>query len=67
MTNNETSYAELKQELDSVLDSLQRNDIDVDDALKSYERGMELIGLLEAKLKSAENKITKLKQKFDRV
>ncbi len=62
----ETSYAELKNELDKVLDSLQRDDIDVDDALKSYERGMELVGLLEARLKTAENKIIKLKQKFDK-
>ena len=59
------SYTELKHELDEVLDSLQSDDIDVDDALRSYERGMELVKLLEAKLKTAENKITKLKQKFD--
>ena len=59
------TYAGLKQELDQVLDSLQQDGISVDDALKAYERGMELVKELEATLKDAENKITKLKQKFE--
>lgn len=59
------TYTELKLELDEVLNALQQDDISVDDALKAYERGMELVGLLETQLKLAENKITKLKKKFD--
>ena len=59
------SFTELKAELDEVLESLQAEDADIDQALKSYERGMELAGLLEAQLKSAENKVIKLKKKFD--
>ena len=59
------TFAELKAELDEVLDSLQADNADIDEALKSYERGMELVGLLEAQLKQAENKVTKLKKKFD--
>ena len=59
------TYAELKLELDTVLDMLQSDDISVDDALKYYERGMELVKELESTLKEAENKITKLKAKFD--
>lgn len=66
MAKAEPTYSELKQQLDIVLESLRQDDIDVDDALKAYEQGMELVGLLEAKLKTAENKITKLKQKFDK-
>jgi len=66
MTNKtERSFAELKRELDKVLDSLQANDADVDVALKSYERGMELVKQLENQLKNAENKVIKLKAKFD--
>ncbi len=64
MTKQPT-YAELRQELDIVLGTLQQDDIDVDDALKAYERGMELVHQLEAALKVAENKITKLKAKFE--
>lgn len=63
--SKQPTYAELKQELDTVLDTLQSDDLSVDDALKSYERGMELVKELETTLKEAENKITKLKAKFD--
>jgi exodeoxyribonuclease VII small subunit len=59
------TYAELKAELDEVLETLQRDDIDVDDAVKAYEQGMALIKELEAQLKTAENKIAKVKAKFD--
>ena len=56
---------ELKSELDELLDSMQQNDIGVDEALKTYERGMELVKQLEATLNEAENKITKIKAKFE--
>lgn len=61
----EPTYAELKQELDSLLDTMQQDNISVDDALKQYERGMVLVQQLELTLKEAENKITRLKAKFD--
>lgn len=65
MNDKKPTYAELKLELDRLLDTLQQDDISVDDALKNYERGMDLVKQLEATLKDAENKITKLKAKFD--
>jgi len=65
MTKKEPTYAELKIELDEVLDMLQQDGIGVDEALKAYERGMELVKQLEITLQEAENKIIKLKQKFD--
>jgi len=65
MTKKEPTYAELKIELDQVLDSLQQDGVGVDEALKAYERGMELVKQLETALQEAENKIIKLKQKFD--
>ena len=65
MPDKKSTYAELKVELDGLLDTLQQDDISVDDALKGYERGMELVKQLEATLKDAENKITRLKAKFD--
>ncbi len=62
---SEQTYVELKIELDDVLETLQQDDISVDDALKNYERGMELVKQLESTLKDAENKITKIKAKFN--
>ena len=59
------SYSEIKSKLDELLNDLQRDDIGVDEALKTYEQGMEMITMLETMLNEAENKITKLKAKFE--
>jgi len=57
-------YEELKRELDQVMLELQREDIGVDEALKAYERGLELVKQIENYLKTAENRILELKTKF---
>lgn len=59
------SYEALSTELDAILAALQREDNNVDVAITQYQRGLELINELEAYLKTAENKITELKAKFN--
>ncbi|HET9098190.1 MAG TPA: exodeoxyribonuclease VII small subunit [Candidatus Saccharimonadales bacterium] len=58
------SYRSLKHELDEVMDRLQQEDIDLDEALALYERGNKLILKLEEYLQSAENSIKKIKAQF---
>ncbi len=58
------TYQALNDELESVLADLQRDDTDVDTALKQYERGLELVQQLEQHLKNAQNTIVELKAKF---
>jgi exodeoxyribonuclease VII small subunit len=58
-------YESLRQEFDTVLDELQREDLSVDAALAHYQRGLELVQQLETYLKTAENTVTELKAKFD--
>ena len=58
------SYSEMSEELESILSILQQGDLDVEDAINQYERGIELTHELEKYLETAENKITKLKAKF---
>ena len=65
MTKPDKAYAQLKAELDELLELLQSEDIDIDEAVERYQRGTELVKLLEAKLKQAKNKVTKLKVNFD--
>ena len=60
-----TSYQELNQELDAILTALQSGELDIDHALKQYERGMGIVKQLEVYLKQTQNKITKLKASFD--
>lgn len=64
VAKKDVSYASLKAELDEVLAELQREDLDVDTALKNYHRGLELVQELQAYLKTAENKVTQLQAKF---
>ena len=59
------TYQSLKNELDTIMAELQRDDLDVDLALQHYKRGLELVKQLEQYLKTAENqiKVTELKVK----
>jgi exodeoxyribonuclease VII small subunit len=59
-------YKDLKLELDNLLSELQRDDLDIDEALKVYARGQEIIKVLEDYLKNAENSVTELKAKYSR-
>jgi len=58
------SYEALKSELDQVMAELQREELDIDTALKHYQRGLELVKQLEAYLKTAENTVKELKASF---
>ena len=54
-------YQTLSAELDEVLAALQSPDVQVDAAVKLYERGLTLVSTLEKHLASAENKIEQLR------
>ena len=64
MAKTDKRYQELNAELDGILLELQREDLDVDVAVKKYERGLELVKELETYLGTAENKVKELKAKF---
>ena len=66
MPKNDATYLELNTELDGILSRLQSGNLDIDEAVQCYERGTELVKQLEAYLKQAENKITKLKASFEK-
>ncbi len=65
MTEKTIDYKKLSAELDEILASMQSSGVDVDEALKQYERGMEITKQLEDYLKTAENKVTKIKASFE--
>lgn len=60
------NYQELKAELEAVMIKLQAEDLDVDEALILYQRGLELVKQLDDYLKTAENTIKELKTQFDK-
>lgn len=57
-------YQRLSQELETIMNELQRDDIDVDAALKNYQRGLEIVQQLEEQLTTAENTVKEIKSKF---
>lgn len=58
MTTRQFDYAAAMTELQQLLSDMQGDGLDVDEALKKYERGQELIAQLSTYLDEAENKIT---------
>jgi len=52
--------AQLQQELDELLLWFESDKVDLDEAVKKYERGTQLVKELEARLKIAENTIKKI-------
>jgi exodeoxyribonuclease VII small subunit len=60
------NYQALKNELESVMAKLQDEDLDVDEALSLYQRGLELVKQLDNYLKTAENTVNELKARFDK-
>lgn len=66
MAKSNKNYRELQLELDELLGNLQSDELDIDEAMKAYERGMALAKELEDYLKTAENKITKIQASRDK-
>lgn len=59
------SYKQLSDELAKVMGELEQGDLDIDEAVVCYERGLQIVKELEAHLKEAENKVIELKAAAD--
>jgi exodeoxyribonuclease VII small subunit len=59
------NYTELSKELAEVMARLEQGDLDVDQAVQTYDRGLQIVGMLEAHLLEAENIVIKLKAQAD--
>lgn len=65
MSKNEKSFAELYAELEEIVAWFEGEVADVDESLKKFERGAEIAQQLQAQLKQTENKVSKIKGKFE--
>jgi exodeoxyribonuclease VII small subunit len=52
-------YKSMRAELDELLEKMRSDELDVDEALASFERGQELIRAMKDYLKTVENKIVR--------
>ena len=51
------SFEEALREIESIVASMEKGDLDLDPSLTAYQRGMELLKFCQDKLAAAENKI----------
>lgn len=61
MTLDANDYRKMTSELKGLLDDMQNENTDVDEAMKKYEHGQKLIKNLEKYLDEAENKLVETK------
>jgi len=57
----EKTYKQLQAELDALMGKLQDDELDVDAAISTYEAATKIIAQLQKHLKTAANKLSKVK------
>ena len=57
-------YGNKMKALEDLIAQAEHDELDVDDAIATFEDGMKLVNEIEDYLKTAENKITKIKKQF---
>jgi exodeoxyribonuclease VII small subunit len=57
------SFEESLNELESLVETLERGDLSLDESLKTFERGVELTRICQQSLQKAEQKIQLLSEK----
>lgn len=65
MTNKPTDFGSKLKELEAITDWFESDDVDLNEALKKFERGMQLADDLKKELAEVENRVETIKQKFD--
>lgn len=62
---DEMSYREASTELEHIIRNLESGDMELEDSLKSYTRGVELLRSLRGRLSDAEQKVSVLMADID--
>lgn len=58
------NFGKAFEELEQIAKSFESENMDIDDGLKKFERGLELAQKLKAKLRDVESKVETIKKKF---
>jgi exodeoxyribonuclease VII small subunit len=64
MTKKTPSFAEAFAELEKLTEWFETQEVDLDEGLEKFERGLELADVCKKKLAEVENKVEILKKKF---
>jgi len=58
--NNKLSFEQAMEQLDNVVQELENGNIELEDSLKLFERGVELIAFCQKKIALAEQRVSRL-------
>jgi exodeoxyribonuclease VII small subunit len=64
MKEKKFNFSKAYEEIEKINEWFKGENIDLDEALKKYERGMELISKCKQRLQEVENKFQEIKNKF---
>ncbi|MDB5178463.1 MAG: Exodeoxyribonuclease 7 small subunit [Patescibacteria group bacterium] len=64
MTDKPFEFEKALKELEDITTWFESTDVDLDQGLDKFERGMELASQLKAHLVTVENRVEKIKQRF---
>jgi len=62
MTENQPSFEERLQKVESMIDGIESGKLSLEDSVKQYEEGMKLLGDLEKELAEMNRRLTILKE-----
>lgn len=63
--SKKTDFKQQLEELEHIVEWFESEEVDIDQALEKFERGMELASNLEKQLSEMENKVQEITQKFN--
>ena len=64
MSTKKPTFAEAFTELEAITEWFETQNVDLDEGVKKFERGLELAKMLKEKLSDVENTVVTLKKKF---
>lgn len=64
MATKKITFAEAFAELEAITEWFETQNVDLDEGVKKFERGLELAKMLKDKLADVENTVVTLKKKF---
>jgi exodeoxyribonuclease VII small subunit len=65
MAKKNLSYSEAIAEVESIVERIENNELDIDELAKNVKRVAELIKFCKAKLKSTEEEVEQILKDFD--
>jgi exodeoxyribonuclease VII small subunit len=65
MPKPKLNFSKAFEELEAITEWFEKGELDLDEGLKKFERGLELAALCKEKLSEVENKVREIKGKFE--